>query len=123
MGRSAFIVRREGRYVFRTRLPCCLMQEFRSASFRIALRTADYEVAVRRAAKIGSWILRMKSAACIEEAIRDLFPKLQQLSTQPVKDQDDFVERSALQGAAWEIQVLFRRVQLSLPSKSLKDRF
>jgi hypothetical protein len=103
MGRSAFIVRREGRYVFRTRLQCCLMQESRSASFRIALRTADYEVAVRRAAKIGSWILRMKSAACIEEAIRDLFPKLQELSAQPVKDQDDFVERSALQGAAWEI--------------------
>jgi hypothetical protein len=59
------------------------MQESRSASFRIALRTADYEVAVRRAAKIGSWILRMKSAACIEEAIRDLFPKLQELSVQP----------------------------------------
>jgi hypothetical protein len=77
MGRSAFIFRREGRYLFRTRRPTYLLAN-RSAgtSFRISLRTAEYPVAVRRAAKIASWMLRMKSVASVEEAIRELFPKL-----------------------------------------------
>lgn len=110
MGRSAFLARREGRYVFRTRRPPCLMQGARSASIRIALQTADYTVAVRRTAKIASWMLRMKTAESLEEAIRNLFPKLQEVALRPVIDQDDFVERSALQLTALEILSFTHRV-------------
>ena len=48
VGRSAYIVRREGRYLFRTRWPRCLMPILGSASIRIALGTAAYPVALRR---------------------------------------------------------------------------
>jgi hypothetical protein len=75
------------------------------SSFRISLRTADYAVAVRRAAKIASWMLRMKSASSVEEAIRELFPKLREVAVRPVIDQDDLTERSALHAAAFEVQM------------------
>ena len=40
----------EGRYVFRARWPACVGP----GSLRIALRTADYRLAVRRAARLAS---------------------------------------------------------------------
>ena len=70
MGCTAFISRREGRYVFRARRPVCLLQPGRPpSSFRISLRTADYAVDARRAANIASWILRMKSERFSAELI------------------------------------------------------
>jgi len=97
MGRSAFIVRREGRYLFRTRWPRCLMPVSRSASIRIALGTAAYPVALRRASRIGAWMLRFKAAQTSEEALKELYPVLRDLAVRPVKDEDDLTERRALQ--------------------------
>lgn len=48
------------------------------------------------AAKIASWMLRMKSAATLEEALGELSPKIQELAAQPVRDEDDLIERRAL---------------------------
>jgi integrase len=81
------------------------LQRSGSASIRIALRTGDYAVAVRRAAKIASWMLRMKTAATLEEALGELFPKIQELAVRPVKDEDDLVERGALDQQARQIMI------------------
>jgi Domain of unknown function (DUF6538) len=110
MGRSAFIARRGGRYVFRTRWPTYLYANRGPGSMRVSLRTHDYAVAVRRAARIASWMLRMKSASSVEEAIRELFPRLREVAVRPVVDQDDLAERSALQAAAFEILFFTHRV-------------
>lgn len=100
MGRSAFISRREGRYVFRARRPVCLLQPGGPpSSFRISLHTANYTVAVRRAAKIASWMLRMKSATNLQEALLELAPRVRELAVQPVMGGDDLVERTALSAA------------------------
>lgn len=112
MARSAFIARREGRYLFRTRFPRCLLLPSRSASIRIALRTGTYAVAARRAARIASWMLRMTAAESPEDALRGLFPKLQQLAVEPVKDEDDLVERVAFQSAAFTAQYSVRTLGL-----------
>src|SRR5260221_14047196 len=76
LGRSAFISRREGRYLFRARWPACLAKNSTSA-FRISLRTADYKVAAARAAKIGSWMLNVKAAEDPEAALKALWQRLQ----------------------------------------------
>ena len=120
MGRSAFIARRGARYVFRTRWPIYLYANRCQSSIlyancglnsmRVSLRTAEYAVAVRRAARIASWMLRMKSASSVEEAIRELFPKLREVAVRPVVDQDDLTERSALQAAAFELLFYTHRV-------------
>jgi hypothetical protein len=103
MGRSAFIVRRESRYLFRTRWPRCLMPVSGRASIRIALRTADYRVALRRASRIASWVLRMKTAENIEQAFREIVPKLQELAVQPVRNEDDLTERMALRCTVFDL--------------------
>lgn len=90
------------------------MLESRSACIRIALRTADYPVAVRRGAKIASWILRVKSAASLEEALRELFPKLRELATQPVEDKDDLIEHEAFKATAFNVQVHAQRAGIDL---------
>jgi hypothetical protein len=74
------------------------------------LRTADYAVAVRRAARIASWMLRMKSASNVEDGLRELFPKIREAAVRPVIDQDDLTERSALQAAAFELLFFTHRV-------------
>ncbi|WP_366558583.1 DUF6538 domain-containing protein [Rhodopseudomonas sp.] len=60
LARSAFISRREGRYIFAIRTPACLRTVYRSGSIRIALGTADYTRASLRAARLASWMLRIK---------------------------------------------------------------
>jgi integrase len=114
MGRSAFIARREGRYVFRTRLPPCLGPGSGSASLRIALHTADYPVAVRRAARVASWVLRMKAAISMEDALRELFPKLRELALEPVRDAEDLSERHAFLTTAFVVQARLRRARIDL---------
>jgi hypothetical protein len=69
VGHSAFISRREGRYLFRERWPACLAKKSASA-FRISLRTADYKAAAARAARIGSWMLNVKAADDPEAALQ-----------------------------------------------------
>lgn len=111
MGRSAFISRREGRYLFRARWPACLAKNSTSA-FRISLRTADYKVAAARAARIGSWMLNVKAAGDPEAALRALWPRLQALAVEPARDEADHVERSAFQLVAFEVQYRVRRLGL-----------
>jgi hypothetical protein len=69
LSRSAFISRRDGRYLFGARLPACLSPKSGSA-FRISLRTADYKTAQLRAARIASWMLSVKVAEDPEWALR-----------------------------------------------------
>ncbi|WP_304737383.1 hypothetical protein [Bradyrhizobium sp.] len=111
MGRSAFISRREGRYLFRARWPACLAKNSTSA-FRISLRTADYKVAAARAARIGSWMLNVKAADDPEAALRALWPRLQTLAVEPARDEAGHVERSAFQLVAFEAQYRVRRLGL-----------
>lgn len=97
MGRSAYIVRREGRYLFRTRWPRCLTPDSGSASIRIAFGTAAYPVALRRASRIAGWIMPMKASDTAEQALRGLLPKLQHFAVTPIKDEDDLAERKAFE--------------------------
>jgi len=72
------------------------------------LRTADYAVAVRRAAKIASWVLRMKSAVTLEEAFAELFSKVNEFADKPVGTDDELVERTALNAEFWGIVLRLR---------------
>src|ERR1700752_657247 len=69
MARHAYVSRRDGRYLFRARLPACLKPPSKSA-FRISLRTSDQRVAVRRAARIASWMMSVKAAEDPKEVFR-----------------------------------------------------
>jgi uncharacterized protein DUF6538 len=69
MARHAYVCRREGRYLFGVRLPTCLVPGSKPA-FRISLRTSDQRVAVRRAARIASWMMSVKAADDPKEALR-----------------------------------------------------
>jgi integrase len=107
LSRSAFISRREGRYLFRARLPACLSPKSGSA-FRISLRTADYKTAKLRAARIASWMLSVKVAEDPESALLALWPRLQALAAEPVRGEEDLVDRAAFQGVAFEAQYRVR---------------
>src|SRR6202012_941348 len=72
----------------------------------------------RRAARIASWVLRMKSATTLEEALRELFPRVRELAVQPVQDDDDLVERLALDHQAREIMIHMYNAQID-PAKAL----
>jgi integrase len=111
VGRSAFISRREGRYLFRSRLPACLARKSGSA-FRISLRTGEYKVAVVRAARIASWMLNVKAAEDPKAVLLALWPRLQAVAVDPVKDEADLVERRALQNVAFDAQFLARHAGL-----------
>ena len=104
LSRSAFISRRDGRYLFRARLPACLSPKSGSA-FRISLRTADYKTAKLRAARIASWMLSVKVA---EDPVLALWPRLQAMAVEPVRDEEDLVDRAAFQGVAFEAQYRVR---------------
>ena len=71
------------------------------SAFRISLRTADQRVAVRRAARIASWMMRVKAAEDPKEALQALWPRLQALAVEPVRDEADFVERRAFQSTGF----------------------
>ena len=107
LSRSAFISRRDGRYLFRARLPACLSPKSGSA-FRISLRTADYKTAKLRAARIASWMLSVKVAEDPESALLALWPRLQELAVEPVCGEEDRVDRAAFQGVAFEAQYRVR---------------
>jgi hypothetical protein len=64
LARSAFISRREGRYIFAIRTPARLKSVFRSGSIRLAV--------------------------------------------EPIRDEDDCIERSAFQAIAFDVQFLVR---------------
>lgn len=111
MARHAYVSRREGRYLFRARLPACLALGSKSA-FRIGLRTSDQKVAVRRAARIASWMMSVKAAEDPKEALQALWPRLQALAVEPVRDEADFVERTAFQETAFLAQYAVRMLKL-----------
>lgn len=111
MGRSAYISRRDGRYLFRARRPACLARISGSA-FRISLRTGDYKVAAVRAARIASWMLNVKAADDPKSALLALWPRLQSISVEPVKDETDLVERQAFQLIAYQAQFCVRELDL-----------
>jgi integrase len=109
LGRSAFISRREGRYIFQIRTPACLSSVYRSGSIRLALGTANYQMASTRAARIASWMLRIRTMdGDPRQAMVELWPRLQALAQEPVRNEDDYVERSAFQAIAFEVQFLVR---------------
>jgi hypothetical protein len=93
--------------VFTARWPACLGRTSGSA-FRVSLRTADYKIAVIRAARIASWMLSVKAAEDPRSALLALWPRLQSLAAEPVRDETDYVERIAFQYAAFEVQALVR---------------
>src|SRR5258708_1187420 len=111
MARHAYVCRREGRYLFRVRLPTCLVPGSKPA-FRMSLRTSDQRVAVRRAARIASWMMNVKAAEDPNEALLALWPRLQTLAVEPVRDEADFVERRALQATAFHAQYAVRLLKL-----------
>jgi integrase len=109
LARSAFISRREGRYIFAIRTPACLKSIYRSGSIRLALGTANYQMASTRAALIASWLLRIRTVDDDpHKALLELWPRLQALSAEPVRNEDDYVERAAFQRIAFEVQFLVR---------------
>lgn len=113
MARSAFISRREGRYVFSIRTPACLKSVYRSGSIRLALGTSNYRMASTRAARIASWMLRIKGMdGDPRHALLELWPRLQELAREPVRSEDDYVERSAFQAVAFKAQFLVRHAGL-----------
>lgn len=93
--------------MFRARLSSRLPWKSGSA-FRISLRTADYKVAVARAAHIASWMLKVKAVDDPVSALVALWPKLQALAVEPVRDETDLVDRAAFQGIAFETQYWVR---------------
>jgi hypothetical protein len=110
LARSAFISRREGRYIFQIRTPACLSSVYRSGSIRLALGTANYQMASTRAARIASWMLRIRTMdGDPREAMVELWPRLQALALEPVRNEGDYVERSAFQAIAFEVQFLVRQ--------------
>jgi integrase len=109
LARSAFISRREGRYIFAIRTPACLKSIYRSGSIRLALGTANYQMASTRAARIASWMLRIRTMdADPRKAMVELWPRLQALAREPVRNEDDYVERKVFQGIAFDVQFLVR---------------
>jgi integrase len=109
LARSAFISRREGRYIFAIRTPACLKSVYRSGSIRLALGTANYQMASTRAALIASWFLRIRTMdADPRKAMVELWPRLQALAREPVRNEDDYIERRAFQGIAFDVQFLVR---------------
>lgn len=111
MARYAYVSRRDGRYLFRARLPACLVPASKPA-FRISLRTADQGVAVRRAARIASWLMNVKAAEDPKEILQALWPRLQALAVEPIRDEADFVERCAFKTMAFHAQLAVRRLNL-----------
>jgi hypothetical protein len=94
LARSAFISRREGRYIFAIRTPACLKSVYRSGSIRLALGTANYQMASTRAALIASWLLRIRTMdADPRKAMVELWPRLQALAREPVRNEDDYIEQ------------------------------
>jgi integrase len=109
LARSAFISRREGRYIFAIRTPACLKSIYRSGSIRLALGTANYQMASTRAALIASWFLRIRTMdADPRKAMVELWPRLQALAREPVRNETDYIERRAFQGIAFDVQFLVR---------------
>jgi integrase len=109
LARSAYISRREGRYIFAIRTPACLKSVYRSGSIRLALGTANYQMASTRAARIGSWMLRIRTMdADPRKAMVELWPRLQAFAREPVRNEDDYIERRAFQGIAFDVQFLVR---------------
>jgi hypothetical protein len=111
MAGHAYVCRRDGRCLFRVRLPACLMPASKPA-FRMSLRTSDQRVAVRRAARIASWMMNVKAAEDPKEVLQALWPRLQALAVEPVRDETDFVERSAFQATAFHAQYAVRLLKL-----------
>ena len=110
MARLAFISRREGRYVFAIRTPACLKSVYRSGSIRLALGTANYQMASTRAGLIASWLLRIKTVDDDpRKALLELWPRPQAFAAEPVRNDDDYVERAAFQRIAFEVQFLVRQ--------------
>ena len=110
LARLAFISRREGRYVFAIRTPACLKSVYRSGSIRLALGTANYQMASTRAGLIASWLLRIKTVDDDpRKALLELWPRTQAFAAEPVRNDDDYVERAAFQRIAFEVQFLVRQ--------------
>jgi hypothetical protein len=84
------------------------MQPKSGSAFRISLRTADYKTAKLRAARIASWMPSVKVAEDPEAALLALWPRLQALAVEPVRDEEDLVDRAAFQGVAFEAQYRVR---------------
>jgi integrase len=66
-------------------------------------------MASTRAARIASWMLRIKTMdGDPRQAMIELWPRLQALALEPVRNEDDYIERKAFQGIAFEVQFLVR---------------
>jgi hypothetical protein len=63
---------------------------------------------VVRAAKIASWMLSVKAAEDPESVLLALWPKLQAIAVEPVRGEEDLVDRFAFQGIAFEAQYRVR---------------
>jgi hypothetical protein len=66
-------------------------------------------MASTRAARIASWMLRIRTMdGDPRQAMVELWPRLQALAREPVTNEDDYVERTAFQAIAFEVQFLVR---------------
>jgi integrase len=67
-------------------------------------------MASTRAARIASWMLRIRTMdGDPRQAMVELWPRLQALALEPVRNEDDYIERSAFQAIAFEVQFLVRQ--------------
>jgi hypothetical protein len=78
-------------------------------------------MASTRAARIASWMLRIRTMdGDPRQAMVELWPRLQALATEPVRTEDDYVERSAFQAIAFEANSWSGSPAQS-PTTSLRD--
>jgi hypothetical protein len=69
----------------------------------------ELQLASRRAARIASWLLRLTIP---RKALLEQWPRLKALAPEPVRDEDDFIERTASQAIAFEVQFLVRHIAI-----------
>lgn len=98
MARAAYIVKKDGRYWFQKRFATVAHSQGVSTHCRIALRTADYRVAVSRMLKVAQLLQEFESQPDISSRASLLMADMQRLNTK--MDPAGLVERRTLETLA-----------------------
>ncbi|QMV00846.1 tyrosine-type recombinase/integrase [Devosia sp. D6-9] len=98
MARAAYIIKKDGRYWFQKRFATVAYSQGVSTHCRIALRTADYRVAVSRMLKVAQLVQEFESQPDIASRASMLMADMQRLNTK--MDREGLVERRTLETLA-----------------------
>ncbi len=98
MARAAYIIKKDGRYWFQKRFATVAYSQGVSTHCRIALRTADYRVAVSRMLKVAQLVQEFESQPDISSRASVLMADMQRLNTK--MDPEGLVERRTLETLA-----------------------